>query len=508
MQTDDAKIATTSATPRPPRNEVRPGETYSLYAVAVATLAFLVARIPVLAHRFFDVDEFEHTHAAWCVFKGMVPYRDFFEHHTPWYYYILSPFFRWFDVGGSFESARHFLVFGRVLSTLLTLVATVIVVAIGRRWAKTSVGLVSALLLVSQPVVFQKTVEMRPDVPALPFFVGCLAFVVWALDGDPGSMAKTLRRLVGAGLCLGGAIMCTQKMLFVIPGLAAGLGLWSLFAGPRNKGGIVSRLGASALCGIAIGVPAALTWVAFSVGHGGYAFIANNFLLNSKWTHVSHEQLLKVLETSWPVLILCLLGASVALYRFFRSEHRRYGSVVLLTTLFGLIVGILVVPGAHRQYYLMLFPIVCLLAAQGLVFLIELTRRPWLLGVAILPLAVLPVAALAEAYGQPNDEQLAKLRYVQEHTKPDDVVMDGIEGMGLFRPHAIYFYFLHAESLEMLTREQLDVYVDELLSGKVRPRLIALDENLIALGIRFLHFVKTNYQSNDGFLYFLRQESH
>jgi hypothetical protein len=85
--------------------------------------------------------------------------------------------------------------------------------------------------------------------------------------------------------------------------------------------------------------------------------------------------------------------------------------------------------------------------------------------------------------------------------------MDGIEGMGLFRPHAIYFYFLHAESLEMLTREQLDVYVDGLLTGKVRPRLIALDENLIALGVRFLHFVRTNYQSSDGFLYFLKQES-
>jgi len=50
--------------------------------------------------------------------------------------------------------------------------------------------------------------------------------------------------------------------------------------------------------------------------------------------------------------------------------------------------------------------------------------------------------------------------------------------------------------------------VDGFVTGKVRPKLIALDENLTALGIRFLHFVRTNYQSSDGFLYFLKQESH
>jgi hypothetical protein len=80
--------------------------------------------------------------------------------------------------------------------------------------------------------------------------------------------------------------------------------------------------------------------------------------------------------------------------------------------------------------------------------------------------------------------------------------MDGIEGTGVFRPHALYYYFLHGELLPMLSRRQLDAYVDALESGKVRPRLIALDDNLIALGTRFLRFVKRNYVSSDGFFYF------
>lgn len=508
MRTAEDNQTAGPATPAPAATASRRSIAYSLYFLIVLTVGFLAARIPVIIHRFFDVDEFEHTHAAWCVFKGLVPYRDFFEHHTPWYYYLIGPFFRFFAVDSSFESAKHFLVFGRLMSLLLTILSVVVIIVIGRLWANTKVGLLAGFFLVSQPVVFQKTVEMRPDVFGLPFFLGCLALLVSALDLRTNSPRKRWACLVGAGLCLGAAIMCTQKMLFAIPGMAIGLGIWAVFADQRTDGKAALRLLSTVACGLAMGVPAALTWALFALGHGGYAFIANNFLLNSKWTHVSHEQLLKVLETSWPVLILSLLGATASLYEFFRRGQRQFATIVLVTTLLGLIVGILVVPGAHRQYYLMPLPIVCLFAAQGLSWLIELGRRPWVLVAATIALAILPIQALAEAYREPNDAQLAKLRFVLENTKPTDVVMDGIQGMGVFRPHAIYYYFLHAESLEMLTREQLDVYVDELLSGRVRPTLIALDENLIALGVRFLHFVRANYRSSDGFFYFSKATLH
>jgi hypothetical protein len=171
----------------------------------------------------------------------------------------------------------------------------------------------------------------------------------------------------------------------------------------------------------------------------------------------------------------------------------------------GLTVGILVVPGAHRQYYLMVLPIVCLFAAQGLTVLLARTperARPWLLVLVLIPLTVVTVLDLAEAFRSRNDSQLARLGYVFANTKPTDVMMDGIEGTGVFRPHALYHYFLHAEILDVLPREQVDAYVDALESGKIRPRLIALDENLIALGTRFLRFVNRNYTSSDGFFYF------
>ena len=503
MQRDEDQPPLATLPSDPSRVNARRRADFSLYFVLLATAGFLLARIPVIPVRIFDPDEFQHSHAAWCVWKGMVPYKDFFEHHTPWYYYALRPFFHWFDVAGSFESARHFLSFGRGLSLVLTVVSVLLVIQIGRLLENRSVGLLAGLLLVSQPVFFQKTLEIRPDVLALPFFLGGLCFLLRGLASSPDGATSRFRRFLGGGLCLGAAIMCTQKMLFVLPGLLAGLGIWSLFAGSHSttQAGPRSRMLSTAAFLLGLGVPATLTWAAFALHHGGGEFIANNFLINSRWTRAVGEQLIRVLEGSWPVLVLSLLGASAFLYRCFRSEPREYGGFLLSCTLLGLIAGILVVPVAHRQYYLMPIPIACLFAAKGVYFLVERAREParaWLLVLATLPLLVLPILGLREAFTEPNDHQLARLRQVFELTGPTDLVMDGWEGTGVFRPHAFYYYFLHDESVTMLPRERVNAYLDDLESGKVRPKLIAMDEHLVTLGSRFLRFVNRSYVSHDG----------
>lgn len=44
----------------------------------------------------FGADEREHLHAAFMVLSGRVPYRDFFEHHHPLFWYALQPFVYFF----------------------------------------------------------------------------------------------------------------------------------------------------------------------------------------------------------------------------------------------------------------------------------------------------------------------------------------------------------------------------------------------------------------------------
>jgi 3'-phosphoadenosine 5'-phosphosulfate sulfotransferase len=54
----------------------------------------------------------------------------------------------------------------------------------------------------------------------------------------------------------------------------------------------------------------------------------------------------------------------------------------------------------------------------------------------------------------------------------------------------------------MLPPARLDALVDDLESGRARPRLIVLDDDLRRLGPRFLAFVQRNYTSSDAVLYF------
>jgi hypothetical protein len=480
----------------------------------LAICGFLLVAAYVLPFRSFDPDEFEHSHAAWCMSKGMLPYRDFFEHHTPWYYYLLRPFFHAFDVAGSLESARHFFLFGRVLSLALTALSVFLVARIGHLWQDRKTGVLAALLLVSQPVFFEKAIEMRPDVLALPMFAGCLWLLLRATARDSIQATKGLRYFVGAGLGLGGAVMCTQKMLFVLPGLLAGLCIWSL-AGERSGrsvAGFLHTVGACArfrvpmvlaFLGSAC-IPAGLTWAGFALQDAGTEFLTNNFLLNARWKPIQTHQLHKLISTSWPVLSLCLLGVAMSLFHILRWGGRWRSGLLLFCTLSGLFAGVVIIPSAHSQYYLMPLPLVCLFAAKALSSLVERAHRPvrpLLLLLALIPLGVLPARALRATLHWGNEPQLARLGFVFENTAPGDIVMDGWQGTGVFRPHAFHYFFLHPETLAMLPRSQLDKYLNALERGRIRPRLIAMDPCLFALGQRFHRFVLRNYTTRDGFFY-------
>jgi 4-amino-4-deoxy-L-arabinose transferase-like glycosyltransferase len=466
-----------------------------------ALVALLVARIPVIFVRAFDNDEFEHAHAAWSLFKGLLPYRDFFEHHTPWYYFMLSPFLRWFAVDQSFAAARHFLIFGRLLSLALTALGAALVFLVGRLGAGRRQGLLASLFFVGQPILIHKTLEIRPDVPAVVFFAGALWFLLHGLRADEDPRPRQLGWFAGGGLCLGAAVMCTQKLLFVLPGAFLGLGLWTLGGGRRVLGARASAV-AVALAGVA--APVVVTWVWFALRGGGAQFIYNNFILNAHWRLRSGRHLSNALETSWPVLLLCSLGAWRALSRDERAEPRAPGDLLLFCTLAGVAVGIAVVPAAYEQYYLPLLTVAGVFAARGLAFLLEAGHdhgRAWLAIGGASALLLWPIVDLARAFGRRDDVQMARLQFVFAHTRPSDPVLDGWLGTNVFRPSPFYYQFMHGELMAMLTASQKDAYLGALESGKARPALITLDDELRAFGPRFLRFLHAHYASDDGLFY-------
>ncbi len=66
-----------------------------LHGIAVASLSMLVltllaAQFDLTRTRAFDPDEFQHAHSAFLIYRGQVPYRDYFEHHPPLLHQVMA----------------------------------------------------------------------------------------------------------------------------------------------------------------------------------------------------------------------------------------------------------------------------------------------------------------------------------------------------------------------------------------------------------------------------------
>jgi hypothetical protein len=491
----------------PVRDARAPGADGGTWFLSAAIVAVLGARLPVILVRAFDNDEFEHAHAAWNVAKGLLPYRDFFEHHTPWHYFALSPLFRWFAAEQSFDAARHWLISARLFSFALTVLSTYLVFLAGKLAATRRTGLIAALLFLAQPALIHKTLEIRPDVPALTFFIAALCSLQRGLRAQqrPALSPQRLGWFLAGGLCLGAAVMCTQKLLFALPGAFLGLGLWILADGRRAW---ASRTAAVLTVLVGVALPALCTWLWFTLHGGGREFVYDNFLLNARWRWRTGRHVQVLLRSSWPILLLGLVGAGEALFGRARAGKREDGDVLLLCTLCGLLAGAFVVPAAYEQYYLPPLAIACLFAARGLSLLLERSshrERGWLVAAATLPLLIWPALDLRSALGRRSDAQLARLQFVFTHTGPGDLVLDGWLGTNVFRPAPLYYGFMHRELLVSMSEREKDAYLDPLTSGRARPALITMDDELRALGPRFLDFVRDRYVSTDGVFYLPRQ---
>ena len=68
---------------------------YFYFGVIISFFVVLSA-LRIFYAKNYLVDTYEHIHASWLVSTGLVPYRDFFEHHHPLLWYVLSPLVKWF----------------------------------------------------------------------------------------------------------------------------------------------------------------------------------------------------------------------------------------------------------------------------------------------------------------------------------------------------------------------------------------------------------------------------
>jgi hypothetical protein len=501
--------------------------------------------------RGIDPDEFEHLHAGYLVFRGEVPYRDYFEHHGPLLYYVVQPLFQ---ICGPELTVLWWARGAMWLCSLGTLWLTAV---IARRAGDAPTPLIAATLLVWTTIFQAKGIELRPDVPATLLLTAAAAMIVERPAGF-------LRWLL-VGLLAGLATLFTQKCIVPIAALTVAACLRECFAGaPCRIGTIVLAIAGGG------GIVWGATYCAFASAGAADQFIRGTVTLLAAWpmrssTAAYLRPTLAADATLW-------FAAAVEIASQLRTIGWRLawkeGGMLLAVTACLCVASLPLAKATYPQFYLLWFPILAALAAQrlavwceteartgtavvavlGSCLLIVQTALGWralnlnqegalpnlsaVLGQPALPAVLLPLglsaaaaftavwfavryrwgavvsvlAALGMFHGilrdidralWSNELQVAAVETLHRHVGPKGTVLDGFTGYGALRPHAYYYWWINDYSLALMDAEERE---GRLLTNLQRmpPAAVLFDRHLERLPGSVTAWIRERYEPLDG----------
>jgi|CXWL01.1.fsa_nt_gi hypothetical protein len=382
--------------------------------LAAALVCAAGLRVGLIAHRYFDTDELVHLHAALLVAHGNLPFRDFFEHHGPLFSAMLAP------VISRSADPLSMALRGRALVSLCW--AGILLLVAKRRGVGAFEGALAAAWLAFFTGFLQKSLEIRPDVPA--------AVLILAACAAAARSERWSGLAVGAALGLAG--WCTPKAIFP----AAGLVLASAWRRREKKRAatdfiLLSTLGAALMVG------------------AGVAYFAARGALGALWTYyvlynagfpgadVAWSMTLKPSLLSDPLIwVLGLTGL-----RRWRQRPEESGALVVS------LAGLAITPSAYPQYLLIVAPFVAWFASAELLGWVGFSRRRGMYAAAALALSfALPARAALKMIGEGNELQRERWTCVSSLIPADAAVWDAWTGDSFHRPHAARIWFVPDDS--------------------------------------------------------------
>jgi len=516
------------------QQEINPGKV-SYWLVGIFITAALVLRILLIPDREMDEDELQHLHAAREIFKGFLPYKDFFEHHMPLLQYLLGGIYFIFG-----ETAKV-IIGGRVFMFLLVVVGMVYFFKLLKTYTGQIERWIGLLILLYLPIFQEVTLEIRPDVPALVCLIAGVYYLLSSLR-----FAKFLAGfLFGLGFCF------TQKTIFFI----FGAGIYLLIDSWHINRIIKIRYILLFISGILLPL-VGLIIVLWYQGIFG-RFIDCVVLLNLKWkASFSPVNGLLWIVKDQIFLFLAVLGSLYFYFRdgILRKRMARAELLVLIMFSSGL-TGAFIIPVPFNQYLLLLLPfyvflslrflsyglsrlceednafrngfILILIVLFGLRMLKAFGIFPtagtvylplndlqknvlmafWLLVVLgclvaykvkavplvlIILMAVHPLNKLIGETNQGNRGQLEKINFILTHTSVNDCVMSGWPDYGFLRKQAYYYGFLHDEIRLVLSENERSNLVIKAINEK-QPGIISFDKDMKRLHPSVCQLIRQQY---------------
>lgn len=461
-----------------PDDALRQVDGMRLFPPAAFVLALLPALL-LLPSAPFNPDEVESFRATRWVAEGLVPFRDFWEHHLPLHWFLLSPFA---PLTGS-ASVESFLLLR--LAQLPLLAATLFAAA--RALARAGVSRAASLFGLSLffLAIHRSVVEIRIDVTMNLFLLVGLLALTWDAPEKRGRPALLLL----GGVSLGLACLASQRAIPVaLAGTVTGavaVAVQRLPAGLRRSGQALLL----AVAGLAAVATATLT-AAYLTG-ALPALWEQCFRLNYLYERLGPTTAAGPSTLDWAsrflarpgaVALVVLAAAGTVLGLRDRSLRPLTASVALFAvTSAGLLYGI---RSPFPYQFQTLFWFLALLSAVGLDALMRASRRVAVAAACIattFALAGMVLALRAVRWDVMSDtiaHQDHVLRTIERASPPGSVVLEGC-GFAVNRVPALETWFLPSLARELMSAGALHAATPADLVAR-RVALVVADSRLLA----------------------------
>lgn len=411
----------------------------------------------------FDDDEFQHCHNAYLIWKGLVPYRDFFEHHLPLYHILFSIFY----LAGEKPSTIF-------LFRFLSLVSSAFVFVIVYRFLKENHGfetaLFSVLLLGFVPMFLFKMTEARPESIAVLLFTISTIFIF--------SQKSEIKQLFFAGILCGLMVCLSLKYIFAFSGLLVGCFV------------LKGKKGLSFLNGFFAGIFPLFLYVLIR----GILpeFIDSTILMNLKWKYrFSPSGYLYETFITAGVLSGCAISG-IILEFFVKKTKRKAAALFFLIT--GCFLGIVLVPVPYRQSFLP-FLVICIFCASSFIkeFFQLVQNKNLRFAVAAIIFFCATSNSLTQIKGEFFQTNLAELNKMKKIDTlfPDTTFFDGRSFL-FYRMHTGYYGFMHHELLQMLEQDEYSQHVIEAIKKNNFP-LVIYDYRVSQMPAKIQDFIQSHY---------------
>jgi 4-amino-4-deoxy-L-arabinose transferase-like glycosyltransferase len=459
---------------------------------------FAVIVVPVLVlHAVYafllpiNSDEPQHLHVVWNWTQGLLPYRDFFDNHSPVFHMLYAPMLAAIgerpDIVPLMRLGMLPLYAGSLCITWL----------IGRRLWGPRVALAGCALAAFYPSYFELSVQFRTDnLWALVWLASMLA----CISGRVG-----FKRGLMVGLLLGiGFAVSMKTVLLLGTAMIAALFVFVMLGISQQEWR--RWLPIPALAGFAIGVlivpGALLLWFA---GQGAwdsmmYCLFGHNLVSGDGETRSSNIAKWLIGPISLPLALWLAWRSPLR-----RTEPRLWArrSFVLLATFGYLAVLYGYWPLFTRQGLLPVVPFLGLALATLIVSARKADaaswggRKAWIVPILLVIECALIVKGDAKTKNIPVAKHREKLEQILAVTKPDELVMDA-KGETVFRRRPIYWVLegitlqrmrngtIKDDISEMLVSTATKVVVDDRLPEQARAfvlgNYLSLSDNVRIAG--------------------------